>query len=83
MAVKFSIFYNENLPLVDASHLDESHGNFNSEEFLDPVLILHHDKIPKISPKVAKLKINSFIVSHLFELKMFWPSVIQLSLSSR
>ena len=28
MAVKFSIFYNENLPLVDV-FLDESHGNFN------------------------------------------------------
>ena len=50
MAVKFSIFYNENLPLVDV-FLDESHGNFNSEEFLDPVLILHHEKFLKLVQK--------------------------------
>ena len=49
IAVK-SLFYNENLPLVDA-FLDESHGNFNSEEFLDPVLILHHEKFLKLVQK--------------------------------
>ena len=50
MTVKFSIFYNENLPLVDV-FLDESHGISNSEEFLDPILILHHEKFLKLVQK--------------------------------
>ena len=50
MTCKFSIFYNENLPLVDI-FLDESHGISNSEEFLDPILILHHEKFLKLVQK--------------------------------
>ena len=50
MTVKFSIFYNENLPLVDV-FLDKSHGIPNSEEFLDPILILHHEKFLKLVQK--------------------------------